>query len=114
MLTIFPGQKTSRHYFMVQVFVPENWDIQIQHATSPIMSIASWSADDGTPEQTWVRDLRLNSVQGDIQLCKFMVPIYRGWAQLSENASQVFHFFDHDLPARVDFFPEVTDLGMVQ
>lgn len=74
---------------MVQVFVPENWNVQIQHVTSPIMSIASWSKNDDTPSPIWVRDKRLNLVEGDIELCAFMVPLYRGWADLEENALHV-------------------------
>lgn len=74
---------------MAQVFVPENWDVQIRHATSPIMSMANWSEADGTRKPAWVRDHRMNTVEGDIQLCTLMVPFYRAWADLKENTSQV-------------------------
>ncbi|KIM73243.1 hypothetical protein PILCRDRAFT_93144 [Piloderma croceum F 1598] len=79
-------QATSRHYYMTRVFVPENWNIQGQHLTSPIMSMASWDDDNGTPKPLWACENRVNSVHGEIRLCQFMVPIYHAWAELDENA----------------------------
>ena len=86
---------TSRHYYMTRVFVPENWNVQGQHLTSPIMSMASWDDGNGTPKPSWARENRVNSVHGEIRLCQFMVPIYRAWAELDENALLVFSLTYH-------------------
>jgi len=94
-------QATSRHYYMTRVFVPENWNVQGQHLTSPIMSMASWDDGNGTPKPSWARENRVNSVHGEIRLCQFMVPIYRAWAELDENAllkQQILAWCDDVLP----------------
>lgn len=54
-----------------------------------MMVISSWSDRDHTRSPLWIRDSRLNVVESDMQLVNFMVPVYRSWAELEENFSQV-------------------------
>jgi len=94
-------QRTSRHYYMTRVFVPENWNVQGRHVTSPIMATASWAVADGSPKPSWACENRINSVHGEIALCEFMVPIYRVWADLDENdllKPQILAWCDDVLP----------------
>jgi hypothetical protein len=80
---------------MTRVFVPENWNVQGRHVTSPIMATASWAVADGTPKPSWACENRINSVHGEITLCEFMVPIYRVWVDLDGNDLLVFFYICH-------------------
>ena len=73
------------HATVTCVFVPENWNVQGQYMTSPIMSTACWNELDGSPEPYWVSENNINHVTTDVLACHMMTPFYHVWVDLKEN-----------------------------
>lgn len=78
---------------MHRVSVPENRNVQGRHLISPTMVIETWSENDGTSKPRWVRNR--TTVNGDAIKYRVLVPWYRVWAELEENASTVSGFGPH-------------------